>query len=223
VTLVNLKEKYYYTYNLTYLHLPLSISFKYFLSLTLHCLLFFTAVAQVQRVKSNDVLIDKMQNGNTVWKLADSLKLAMQSAQNPISMAKELSLSTPDIFQQSTGNSIISTAVQDTTRQALFKKEKTRSVDRPAVQSLDSPATKKLSVFVDCNTYCDMNFIRTELTLVDFLLDRTVADVHILISVCKKTPHPLLVKGFNKNWSLNICSQVLIMLHCSFFLSEIRL
>ena len=27
-----------------------------------------------------------------------------------------------------------------------------------------------------------MNFIRTELTLVDFLLDRTVADVHILIN-----------------------------------------
>lgn len=41
----------------------------------------------------------------------------------------------------------------------------------------------KLKVFVDCkNVHCDNNFIRTEITLVDFVLDRVAADVHILIT-----------------------------------------
>jgi hypothetical protein len=41
----------------------------------------------------------------------------------------------------------------------------------------------KLTVFIDCrNTRCDLNFIRTEITFVDFLLDRLSADVHILIT-----------------------------------------
>lgn len=38
-------------------------------------------------------------------------------------------------------------------------------------------------VFIDCrNTRCDINFIRTEIKFVDFLLDRLSADVHILIN-----------------------------------------
>ncbi|HEX7904068.1 MAG TPA: hypothetical protein VF487_09335 [Chitinophagaceae bacterium] len=41
----------------------------------------------------------------------------------------------------------------------------------------------KLKVFIDCsNTWCDMNFIRTEINLVDFMLDRQAADVHVLIT-----------------------------------------
>ena len=41
----------------------------------------------------------------------------------------------------------------------------------------------KLKVFVDCsNTGCDMTFIRSEINLVDFLLDRIAADVHVLIT-----------------------------------------
>jgi hypothetical protein len=41
----------------------------------------------------------------------------------------------------------------------------------------------KLKVFVDCkNLHCDNNFIRTEITLIDFVLDRVAADVHILIT-----------------------------------------
>jgi hypothetical protein len=41
----------------------------------------------------------------------------------------------------------------------------------------------KLKVFVDCkNVHCDNNFIRTEITLVDFVLDRVAADVHLLIT-----------------------------------------
>ena len=44
----------------------------------------------------------------------------------------------------------------------------------------ESVITNKLKVFIDCsNTYCDMSFIRTEINLVDFMLDRIAADVHI--------------------------------------------
>ncbi|MEP7373086.1 MAG: hypothetical protein ABI675_06810 [Chitinophagaceae bacterium] len=41
----------------------------------------------------------------------------------------------------------------------------------------------RLKVFIDCsNTPCDMTFIRTEINLVDFMLDQQAADVHILIT-----------------------------------------
>ncbi len=41
----------------------------------------------------------------------------------------------------------------------------------------------RLKVFVDCSsTWCDMNYFRTEINLVDFLLDNKAADVHLLIT-----------------------------------------
>ena len=40
----------------------------------------------------------------------------------------------------------------------------------------------RLKVFIDCQTGCDMNYIRTEINIVDFVLDRLVADVHVLIT-----------------------------------------
>ncbi len=41
----------------------------------------------------------------------------------------------------------------------------------------------KLKVFIDCsNTFCDQTFIRSEINMVDFLLDRVAADVHVLIT-----------------------------------------
>ena len=44
-------------------------------------------------------------------------------------------------------------------------------------------SNKRLRVFIDCsNTWCDMTFIRTEINLVDFLLDNQAADLHILIT-----------------------------------------
>ena len=47
----------------------------------------------------------------------------------------------------------------------------------------ESVITNKLKVFIDCsNTYCDMSFIRTEINLVDFMLDHIAADVHILVT-----------------------------------------
>lgn len=43
-----------------------------------------------------------------------------------------------------------------------------------------SPSLKRLKVFIDCKTGCDYSFIRTEIDVVDFLLDRVAADVHVL-------------------------------------------
>jgi len=42
---------------------------------------------------------------------------------------------------------------------------------------------QRLKVFVDCNnTWCDQNFIKTEINIVDFLLDNQAADLHLLIT-----------------------------------------
>ncbi len=42
---------------------------------------------------------------------------------------------------------------------------------------------KRLKVFVDCvNAYCDFRFIRTEINIVDFMLDNQAADLHILVT-----------------------------------------
>jgi hypothetical protein len=41
----------------------------------------------------------------------------------------------------------------------------------------------RLKVFIDCsNTWCDLQYIRTEITIVDFLFDNANADVHLLIT-----------------------------------------
>ncbi len=43
--------------------------------------------------------------------------------------------------------------------------------------------SSRLKVFVDCsNTWCDLQYIRSEINVVDFLLDNVAADVHILIT-----------------------------------------
>jgi len=42
---------------------------------------------------------------------------------------------------------------------------------------------QRLKVFIDCsNTWCDQTFIKTEINIVDFLLDNQAADLHILIT-----------------------------------------
>jgi len=41
---------------------------------------------------------------------------------------------------------------------------------------------QRLKVFIDCHAGCDMTFIRSEINIVDFLLDRQAADVHVLIT-----------------------------------------
>jgi hypothetical protein len=43
--------------------------------------------------------------------------------------------------------------------------------------------TGRLNVFIDCsNTWCDMTFIRSEITVVNFSLDRLAADMHVLVT-----------------------------------------
>jgi hypothetical protein len=47
----------------------------------------------------------------------------------------------------------------------------------------ETPATTgALSVFLDCRTFCDNSYIRTEIDWVNWVRDRTVADVHLLIT-----------------------------------------
>jgi hypothetical protein len=49
--------------------------------------------------------------------------------------------------------------------------------------SPQSTTPSRLKVFVDCsNTWCDMQFIKSEINTIDFLLDNLAADVHILIT-----------------------------------------
>lgn len=43
-------------------------------------------------------------------------------------------------------------------------------------------APAKLAVFLDCRTSCDFDFMRTEITYVDWVRDRSVADVHLLLT-----------------------------------------
>lgn len=48
-------------------------------------------------------------------------------------------------------------------------------------QNNSKPA--RLKVFIDCsNTWCDQTFIKTEINIVDFLLDNQAADLHVLIT-----------------------------------------
>ncbi len=42
--------------------------------------------------------------------------------------------------------------------------------------------TSKLKVFIDCRTGCDFNYIKSEINIVDFVINRTVADEHVLIT-----------------------------------------
>ncbi len=40
----------------------------------------------------------------------------------------------------------------------------------------------KLKIFLDCRTKCDFNYIRSEINIVDYLINQNEADVHILIN-----------------------------------------
>ena len=47
----------------------------------------------------------------------------------------------------------------------------------------NTQSAHRLKVFIDCsNTWCDHNFIKTEINIVDFLLDNQAADLHVLIT-----------------------------------------
>lgn len=44
------------------------------------------------------------------------------------------------------------------------------------------PAAEALRVFLDCNTFCDGEYLRREITYVNWMRDRADADVHLLIT-----------------------------------------
>jgi len=51
------------------------------------------------------------------------------------------------------------------------------------IKAQNTQPAHRLKVFIDCNnTWCDQNFIKTEINIVDFLLDNQAADLHILIT-----------------------------------------
>ena len=44
-------------------------------------------------------------------------------------------------------------------------------------------SSQAISVFLDCqNTYCDFDYVRTEMTMVNWVRDRAVADIHVLVT-----------------------------------------
>lgn len=45
-----------------------------------------------------------------------------------------------------------------------------------------SPAAEATRVFLDCNTFCDFDHIRREITYVNWVRDRADADVHLIIT-----------------------------------------
>lgn len=58
----------------------------------------------------------------------------------------------------------------------------------------------KLKVFIDCRTGCDINFIKSEIPIIDFVLDRVAADADVLV-----TTQPVGSGG--KQYQLNIYGQ----------------
>ena len=50
----------------------------------------------------------------------------------------------------------------------------------------DEPAPKALTVFLDCDR-CDFSYIRREITFVNYVRDRTQAQVHLLITIGQST------------------------------------
>ena len=65
----------------------------------------------------------------------------------------------------------------------------------------------RVSLFLDCNTFCDQTYMRTELSQFDFLRDRLAADVHILITSQRTgsggREYQLLFYGNNQYEDLN--------------------
>lgn len=51
-----------------------------------------------------------------------------------------------------------------------------------SVQSIAQIKSSRISLFLDCNTFCDRQFLITELTQIDFLRDRILADIHLMVT-----------------------------------------
>ncbi len=58
----------------------------------------------------------------------------------------------------------------------------------------------KLKVFIDCRTGCDFTFFKSEISVVDFVLDRSLADAHVLLTSQR-------VGGGGQRYQMNIYGQ----------------
>jgi hypothetical protein len=47
---------------------------------------------------------------------------------------------------------------------------------------IHAQTTQRIKLFVDCNAYCDIRFLKTEMTWVDYVNDRFSANVYILVT-----------------------------------------
>lgn len=56
------------------------------------------------------------------------------------------------------------------------------STAAPPARAQVVAATAPVGVFLDCGFDCDQDFVRTEITYVDWVRDRTAADVHVLVT-----------------------------------------
>ncbi len=53
-------------------------------------------------------------------------------------------------------------------------------IARPAAAQEPPLIPARLRLFLDCHTRCDQQYLRTEVTIVDWVTDRTAADVHVI-------------------------------------------
>ena len=51
-----------------------------------------------------------------------------------------------------------------------------------SVTNAQNEVAGKLKVYIDCRFGCDFNYFKSEINIVDFVLDRTSADVHVLLT-----------------------------------------
>lgn len=52
----------------------------------------------------------------------------------------------------------------------------------PSIISAQTKNKDEIKVFLDCNAWCDMSFIKTEINYVDFVPDRFLANVYVMIT-----------------------------------------
>lgn len=67
----------------------------------------------------------------------------------------------------------------------------------------ETNSNKKLGVYIDCSsTWCDLDYFKTEIKIVDFLRDRLAADVHVLVTSIETgsggTRYSLIFYGQNR-------------------------
>src|SRR6185369_14335409 len=56
------------------------------------------------------------------------------------------------------------------------------SVAGPLAGQSSATRSQRLTVFLDCHAHCDFDFIRNEVPYVDWVRERTAADIHLLIT-----------------------------------------